>query len=293
MSVNYGLRSAPVLVGDRHKRPPGVPPTRHFRGRAAVTRRPYSAAVSVSIIIPARNEEAELPATLRAAFDALAANGLPPDVTVVDDASTDRTAQIAADAGAAVVPVSLQNIAAVRNAGAAAAGGDLLVFVDADTHLPAETLAAILEAVARGVVGGGATLRWDRPPNVASRFCSWVFLLVWQKLLGLATGCLMFARRSDFEAVGGFDETYFAAEERFLTQALRRRGPFEIVSPPVVTSARKMRLFSTGRLIAIAVPALFFGRHRLKRRRGLELLYNAPREVAAAPDSPETCEPTR
>ena len=236
----------------------------------------------VSVIIPARDEEAELPATLASVADALDGAGVEGETVVVDDASTDRTAEIARESGATVVAVALHNIAAVRNAGAAAAAGDLLVFLAADTRLPAETLRAAVREAAGGAVGGGATLTWDRRPNPASRFCSWLFLLVWQGVLGYACGCFVFARRADFEAVGGFDPAYFAAEERFLTEALRRRGRFAIVRPPVVTSARKMRLFSTGRLIAIAVPALFFGRHRLKRREGLELLYDAPREPATA-----------
>ena len=243
-----------------------------------------------SFIIPARNEEAELPATLAAIAAAAAETGTESEVIVVDDASTDATPQIARDAGATVVSVSLQNIGAVRNAGAEVATGELLVFVDADTQLPADTLSAIHAAVGRGAAGGGARLKWDRPPNLASRFCSWVFLVVWQKMLGYATGCLMYARRADFEAVGGFDPTYFAAEERFLTEALRKRGPFVIVRPPVITSARKMRLFSTLELIRIAVPALFFGRHRLQRRRGLELLYDTPREVAGGAKAPVAAE---
>ena len=236
-------------------------------------------AESVSVVIPAYNEEAELPETLESIRQALDANDLRGEIIVVDDNSDDRTAEIAAAAGATVVPVALRNIGAVRNAGAAAANGSLLIFVDADTRLPAGTLASIIKAVRNGAVGGGATLRWDRPPRLTARVCSWAFLLVWQRMLGGATGCLMYSRRQDFDAVGGFDPDYFAAEEWFLTKALRQRGPFKIVSPPVITSARKMRLFSTLHLLRVAVPALFLDRSRLKRRECLEFFYDAPRET--------------
>ena len=235
----------------------------------------------LSVVIPAHNEERELPACLAAAFAALESCGVAGEVVVADDGSEDRTAEIAEVAGATVVRVNLRNIGAVRNAGAAAATGDRLVFVDADTRLPPDTLAAILDAFEAGAVGGGARLRWDEPPRLSARVCSRVFLFFWQTVFGFATGCLMFARREDFEAVGGFDPDYFAAEERFLTTALKARGRFVIVRPPVVTSARKMRLFSTPHLIGVAVKALFRGRGPLRRRRGLELLYDAPREPAA------------
>jgi glycosyltransferase involved in cell wall biosynthesis len=58
------------------------------------------------------------------------------EVIVVDNASTDRTAEIALASGARVVPVPEHNIGRVRNAGASAAAGDLLVFLDADTVVP-------------------------------------------------------------------------------------------------------------------------------------------------------------
>ena len=241
-------------------------------------------ASAVSLVIPAHNEERELPATLRAAREALDAVGLPAEIIVVDDASTDATAAIAAAAGARVVSVALRNIGAVRNAGAAAAENPLLVFVDADTRLPAETLHQIVAAVRGGAIGGGARLSWDSPPPWPARVCAWIFLLVWQRMCGWATGCLVFSRSEDFRAVGGFDPVYYAAEERFLTTVLRKRGRFVIVPHPVITSARKLRLFGTLKLIGIAVPALFFGRHRLKRPKGLELLYDAPRETTPTTD---------
>src|SRR5262245_17924048 len=104
----------------------------------------------VSIIVPAHNEAQGLGGTLDALRRAAATLDRPWEIVVVDDASTDGTAQIARDAGARVVAVNLRHIAAVRNAGARAATGDVLVFVDADTVVPPETLTAALRALAAG-----------------------------------------------------------------------------------------------------------------------------------------------
>ncbi|MCP4795721.1 MAG: glycosyltransferase, partial [Phycisphaeraceae bacterium] len=99
---------------------------------------------TVAIVVPAWNEAgviAETVSVLRAGLDEIGRSG---EVVVVDDASEDSTADLAAAAGARVVRVEKRHIAAVRNAGAAATESDLLVFVDADTVVPSETLRTLL-----------------------------------------------------------------------------------------------------------------------------------------------------
>src|SRR5690242_4869767 len=96
--------------------------------------------MTISVIIPAFNEERFLPQTLQHLHQATKYLGAAPDrhveIIVVDNASSDRTAEIALAAGAKVISVPEHNIAKVRNAGAAAASGELLVFLDADTLIP-------------------------------------------------------------------------------------------------------------------------------------------------------------
>src|ERR1019366_2792714 len=118
----------------------------------------------LSFVIPAHNEERFLAKTLASVRAAATSVGEPFELIVVDDASTDRTASIARSFDAAVIPVRLRHIAAVRNAGAREARGDVLIFVDADTFVPAATLAAGLAALAQGAVGGGARVRLDAKP---------------------------------------------------------------------------------------------------------------------------------
>ena len=77
----------------------------------------------ISLIIPAYNEEALLAGTVRALRASGDAAGVPYEIIVVDDGSTDRTAEIARTEGARVVAVTLRNIGATRNAGARVATG--------------------------------------------------------------------------------------------------------------------------------------------------------------------------
>jgi hypothetical protein len=89
----------------------------------------------LSFVVPAHNEEHELPETLRAIRRAADSAKESYELIVVDDASTDSTAAIAQQFGARIVPVNRRQIAAVRNAGARESRGEILFFVDADTQI--------------------------------------------------------------------------------------------------------------------------------------------------------------
>ena len=233
----------------------------------------------LSIVIPARDEERTLPATLESVAEAVSAAGVTAEVIVVNDGSIDRTADVARQTGARVIDVELHNIGAVRNAGARSASGEILVFLDADTLLPAETLQAALREIDSGTVGGGAKVTLDRITPLQRPLAA-MFTFVWQGLCKWAAGCFIFCRRDQFEAVGGFDEQYFAAEERFLSTALKGRGRFVILKEHVVTSGRKLRLFSTAQLLGLGLRAFVTNPNQIKQREGLEFLYDAPREPA-------------
>ena len=237
-----------------------------------------TAPIELSVVLPARNEERVLATTLSSVHCAADAAGLPYEIIVVDDASDDRTAAIAKTAGAEVVLVELHNIGAVRNAGAKLAQGQVLVFLDADTQLPPETLQAALKAIEDGAVGGGAWVRFDSGVTFLQRILAAVFSFFWLRVCKWAAGCFIFCRKEAFDAVGGFDEQYLCAEERYLSAALKSQGRFVILREHVLTSARKLRLYSTAQLLWIATRTLLTGEQRLKQREGLEILYDAPRE---------------
>lgn len=229
----------------------------------------------ISIVIPAYNEEALLDGTLTAAHAAAGTLGTLYEIIVVDDGSTDRTAQIAAAHGARVVAVNLRHIAAARNAGAGVATGDLLIFIDADTLVTPSVLQGAVASVRAGAVGGGAGARQDSndPPwgPAVFGFAAWLM-----RSAGWAAGCFMFVRADVFQRAGGFDERYFASEEIHLSRAVKRHGRFVILRDKVITSGRKGRLFTGREVLMQFVVALWPS--NLKRRERLRIWYGGQRE---------------
>src|ERR1700747_3468859 len=110
----------------------------------------------ISFIIPAYNEELELSSTLAAIRTAACGAAQPFEIIVVDDASTDATPEIAEQAGARVVSIHRRQIAAARNAGALAAQGEYLFFVDADTRINPTHVTEAMALLEAGYTGGGA-----------------------------------------------------------------------------------------------------------------------------------------
>jgi glycosyltransferase involved in cell wall biosynthesis len=231
----------------------------------------------LSFIVPAHNEEANVGATVHAIASAASACGAVHEIVVVDDASTDRTASLAAAAGARVVAVAVRHIAAARNAGAKAAIGDIFVFVDADTLIASDVVTGLCRVMATAASGGGAAARFDEPTpgwvRLVLPFVMWVF-----RRMRLTGGCFLFCSRAAFEAVGGFDETLFAAEEIQLCRALRRQGDFVILRESVLTSGRKMRTYTAWEIVKSMSRVALAGRAGLRDRSRLDIWY-APRRA--------------
>lgn len=220
--------------------------------------------ITVSVIIPAYNEAENLPATLEGLGQALAGLTVPVEIIVVDNNSSDATAEVAERLGARVVFEPLNQIARARNTGARAASGDHLVFLDADTLLSPSLLAIALGELASGnCCGGGARLAFDHHlPWTARLFVSaWDWISVHGQL---AAGSFFFCLREGFLATGGFSEKVYAGEEIWFARALKRWGAprglrFVIIhAPPVLTSARKFQWYSPWRFVIFIILNLAF-----------------------------------
>jgi glycosyltransferase involved in cell wall biosynthesis len=239
---------------------------------------PAGAMPQISFILPAYNEEALIERTIRAIQSSAAPLQRPFEIIVADDASTDRTAEIARSLGARVVTVNHRQIARTRTAGAAAAAGSNFFFVDGDTMVTAAALRAALRALDGGAVGGGAAVRFDGEVPLMARLLTRVFVEVFI-LTRMAAGCFLFCTRKAFEASGGFDERIFASEEIAMSLALKRQGRFVTLREPVITSGRKIRMHGTARLLWMMVSLGMRGPGAVQRREGLELWYDGRRDV--------------
>jgi glycosyltransferase involved in cell wall biosynthesis len=230
----------------------------------------------ISFIIPAHNEEQFLGRTLVAVRRVGEVLSEAYEVIVVDDSSTDQTAEIAKDHGARVVAVQHRQIAKTRNSGAREAKGDKFFFIDADTEPTEEVVRAALRAMEQDAVGGGSGFRFDGKVPFLALVSAKVLLWV-SRIIGLACGCYVFATREAFEKSGGFDEELYAAEEWAFSGRLKRVGKFVILKEQVITSGRKMRGYSPREILGQLGYILWKGRKGLKSREGLGMWYGERR----------------
>ena len=181
--------------------------------------------VRFSVVIPAYNEAELLPRLLNTLAEAkrrYAGGAARVEVIVADNASTDSTAALAEQHGCRVARVGKRMIAAARNGGARVAEGEVLCFVDADMQVHPETFNVIDRALSRGNAVAGATgvtsERWS--PGIVF---TWAAMMPAVWLSGMDTG-VVFCRRADFEAIGGYREDRLYAEDVMFLLALKKLG---------------------------------------------------------------------
>lgn len=230
----------------------------------------------LSIIIPAHDEAPVIGATLDAVAGAIGAADDQVEVIVVDDASTDATAAIARARGARVVQVDVRHIAGARNAGAAVARGDRLLFIDADTLVSGQAVAAAMQALDAGAVGGGTAVRFMRPLPLHIRLFESASIVLF-RIFGVTPGCFIFCTREAFDTAGGFDEGLYVAEDVAFGRALARQGRLAILRVPVLTSARKMHTYSLGEKVRFTLRFLASPRRVARTRDALPLWYGPRR----------------
>jgi len=182
----------------------------------------------LSVIIPTLNEAAYLPDLL----DALAAQTRPPDEIIVADAgSTDGTAELARARGARVVRGGMP--AAGRNAGARAATGELLLFLDADVTPPPDFIACAVEEFEREgyVIATSliAALNGDRVDQIIAEATN-LYFLVMQPVSPHAPGFCILVRRALHEKIGGFDESLKLSEDIDYARRAAQYGQFGILT---------------------------------------------------------------
>lgn len=252
----------------------------HVRGVQGVRGVPGS----LSFVIPAHDEEALIGRAIEAIRTSAQSAGVPFEIIVVDDSSTDGTGEIASAAGARVVRVEARQIGVARNAGAAVATGDILVFVDADTFIGPTHVRGVVDAMAGGAVGGGAAARFDDPvpwwAQTVLIVTAWAF-----RQAKIAAGSFLYCSKHAFDAAGGFDRELFVAEEIALSRGLKRLrlGPFVILREPVITSGRKARTYTYLENARVWGRLVIQRRSSMRRRDRLDLWYGPRRRDRQEP----------
>jgi rSAM/selenodomain-associated transferase 2 len=207
----------------------------------------------VSVIIPTLNEEPNIVETIAAARRAHDC-----EIIVVDGGSMDRTVELVRDRVDHLTE-GPRGRALQMNAGAAAATGDVLLFLHADTILPAGYDSAVSVPMADPAVVGG---RFDLVlmPSSPLLWLTGELINLRSRLSKIATGDqAIFVRRSVFEEIGGYREMPLMEDVAF-SRALKRRGRVACLRERVVTSSRRWRRDGVIRTIVLmwTLRALYF-----------------------------------
>lgn len=199
----------------------------------------------ISVIIPAYNEEKVLPSTLAALFTQAGEF----EVIIVDGGSTDRTLAILDDLefrpssfltphASRLVLTALKGRASQMNAGVKQAQGEWLLFLHADTVLPAGALQRLNEMENDPAIQAGGFMHRFSGDDWRLRFISFLDNFRCTRSRIIYGDQALFIRRSLFEELGGFPHQPILEDVAFCERLIKKTSPL-ILSPPVVTDARK------------------------------------------------------
>jgi len=199
-------------------------PNEYFCELSSIRRNPPS----LTVIIPTLNENAYLPCLL----DALCQQTrLADEIIVADAGSTDGTAELAISRGVKVIPGGMPAVG--RNAGARAAKGDYLLFLDADVVPPPDFIAQLLAEFDRKDydIATCFIAALDEKP-LDRMICEGTNLYFWmtQPVSPHAPGFCILSKRAKHEALRGFDETLILSEDIDYARRAKRAGKFGLIT---------------------------------------------------------------
>lgn len=217
----------------------------------------HTSMISISVIIPAKNEARYLPGLLKALREQ---TRQPQQIILADAHSTDATREIASAAGCTIVDGGLPGVG--RNAGAKVATGEVLLFLDADAQITDNQFLekAIGEMMRRGfditspdiALHGGT--RFDRLGHTLYN----KYVRLWGAKRPHAPGFCIFIRRTLFEKIGGFDESILLAEDHDLAMRAGKQGKFGFLDTVTIgVTDRRFRRDGTWMIVAKYILAEF------------------------------------
>jgi len=181
----------------------------------------------ISIVIAAFNEEKNLPRLFETIKNQDFKGSL--EIIVVDNNSTDKTAQIAKKLGARVVKEKIQGIGPAKNRGCLEARGEILAICDADNLLPPHWLSTIWKSFSQSkkIVGVSGSVFISEIPKPIS-YSIWFLYLTFLKLSKRLVGGNMAFRKDSFLKVGGFTKGVKFGEDIDISEKLKKIGKIAI-----------------------------------------------------------------
>jgi len=201
----------------------------------------------ISIITPAHNEERFIEKCICSVKAAEKEVPGAVEHIVVLNRCTDRTGEIAIKLGAKVITSASRNLSRIRNKGAEASKGDILVTIDADSQMTSNMLIEVLRKLQSGkCIGGGVKIVPERiSPGI---LCSLLIVAPFVLWHGVSAG-MLWCLRKDYEAIGGFDENLPCIEDIDSGKRLKKYGKNHgkryctIRNAYIITSCRKFDQF--------------------------------------------------
>lgn len=199
----------------------------------------------ISIIIPTLNEEKTLPATLRRVHEQEGDY----EVIVVDGGSQDRTQRLVQADFNLQLLTAPRGRASQMNAGAAAARGEWLLFLHADTLLPLCALRRLNEFEHDPTIQAGGFLHRFSGDDWRLRMISWLDNFRCRRTRIMYGDQALFVRRRLFHQLGGFPDQPILEDVAFCEKLVCVARPV-LLSPPVVTDPRKFLTMGVWRSLA-------------------------------------------
>jgi glycosyltransferase involved in cell wall biosynthesis len=232
----------------------------------------------ISFCIPARNEEKNLPQTIKAIQKACIKAKTEFEIIVCNNNSTDATEAVAKKLGAKVIPLAEPNISKARNTAARAAKGDILIFVDADTVLKdtvvGETLIALENRRYKVVT---QIARHKKYPNLTS-YGVWFYNTI-TILTGIGSGHFVGIKKASFKELGMFDEKVFAYEDILFYKKARKlfgARSIKVITRTGYTSYRKYEDGHNLKKFLLGLIGTLLNFNIARNRDNLEYWYGMP-----------------
>ena len=200
--------------------------------------------MKISIIIPTRNEETHIEATLAMLRNRDVA-GMVDEIIVVDSESDDKTRLLAKECGAHVIISPVARRSVQMNMGARNARNETLYFMHADCQPPVGYTTFIAKALDKDFLAGSFMSKFDWP-HPFLRFCNAFSRLPFWFCRG--GGQSLFISKSLFSNLGGYNEQMTLMEEYDFISRIRSKTKFKVLNASVITSARDYRKIGAFRL---------------------------------------------